>query len=73
LDDREIRAIEATDAGDWFTKFGFLNAESPTHPEATFLDANNQLKQELVGDWITENASGHSVLDAFAANGAFSF
>ena len=35
------------------------------------LDANNELKQELLHDWIEEIVPGKSVLDTFAANGGF--
>lgn len=73
LDDRERAALAATDPGDWFTKMVFANAESPTHPEAAKLDANNELKRELLEDWIADVAPGNNVLDLFAANGGFSF
>jgi 16S rRNA G966 N2-methylase RsmD len=74
LTPEEQAQLADTDAGDWFTRIGFANAESPTHPMAdSLLEANNALKQELVGEWVERVAPGRRVLDLFAANGAFSF
>src|SRR4051794_35020816 len=70
--DEQARLAD-TNPADWFTQIRFLNAEPPAHPRARGLEANNALKQDLVGDWLERVAPGRSVLDLFAANGAFSF
>ena len=56
----------------WFTQVKFLNAVSPRHPEADFLDRNHDLKEKLVLPWITSYVKDKRVLDLFCANGAFS-
>ena len=69
----EQARLAATNPTDWFTTVRFANAASPPHPQASSLAANHALKRELVGDWVQRLAPGRSVLDLFAANGAFSF
>ena len=57
----------------WFTAVDFRNAKSPRHPGFDAqLEANNEMKRELILPWITSVVEGKRVLDLFCANGAFS-
>lgn len=57
----------------WFTSVDFNNARSPRHPASEdMLDANNEMKRQLVLPWIKESVKGKRVLDLFCANGIFS-
>lgn len=69
----ELARLEETDPRWWFTQFRFANGESPRHPASEKLEANNEFKRSLVGDWLERIVPGASVLDTFCANGAFSF
>lgn len=69
----QIAALERTAPEAWFTGIRFRNARSPRHPEASWLERNNAVKRELVGDWVRRVVPGRTVLDAFCANGAFAF
>lgn len=73
LGPEQVAALERTEPEMWFTGVRFRNARSPRHPEARWLERNNTVKHELVGDWIRRTAPGQRVLDAFCANGAFAF
>lgn len=57
----------------WFTRFRFLNGETPRHPQAYRLEKNNVRKTAMVANWVERYAPGKRVLDLFSANGAFSF
>jgi tRNA (mo5U34)-methyltransferase len=69
----EAAQVAATDPRWWFTQVRFANTESPRHPSFEKLEANNEVKRELVLDWLRRAAPGASVLDTFCANGSFSF
>jgi 2-polyprenyl-3-methyl-5-hydroxy-6-metoxy-1,4-benzoquinol methylase len=73
LTDAEIAEMAALPPAAWFTAVRFANAESPAHPRMERLEQNNARKQAAVASWIERVAPGKSVLDTFAANGAFSF
>jgi len=55
----------------WFTQVKFANAVSPRCQEAALLDANHEMKKDLVLPWIRRAVRGKRVLDLFSANGAF--
>jgi tRNA (mo5U34)-methyltransferase len=71
LTDDQIKTLAGISATSWFTKFNFLNAESPTHPHKAFT-ISNDAKQEMTQDWIKDSVKGKRVLDLFSANGGFS-
>ena len=48
----------------------FKNAKSPIHPYTNF-EENNNVKQSIAADWITQSAKGKRVLDLFSGNGGF--
>jgi tRNA (mo5U34)-methyltransferase len=74
LTPEQITRLDATDPRIWFTSVEFANAASPAHPQASaLLAANNELKQQMVSDWIARLCPGAAVLDTCCANGAFSF
>lgn len=72
LTESEMATMAAIPAKSWFTQFIFRNAESPIHPDQS-IARNNEMKQMMVNDWITEYVKGKRVLDLFSANGGFSF
>lgn len=73
LHPEQVAELERTEPEIWFTGVRFRNARSPEHPEADWLERNNAVKRELVGDWVQRTVPGRRVLDAFCANGAFAF
>src|SRR6266480_2250457 len=72
LSDQQKAAMESIPATSWFTPVVWRNAASPLHPNRK-LEENNQMKQAMTEDWISNAVKGKSVLDLFSANGAFSF
>lgn len=70
LTDEQKAAMAAIPAGTWFTGVQYRNATSPLHPDRA-LAANNELKQQMVNDWLVAAVKGKRVLDLFSANGAF--
>ena len=71
LSTREIEEMAAIPPTSWFTSFEFKNSKSPVHPNHS-LAVNNEMKQEMVSDWIANSVKGKRVLDLFSANGGFS-
>ena len=71
LSTSEIDEMAAIPSTSWFTSFEFRNSESPVHPNQS-LAVNNEMKQKMVSDWITNSVKGKRVLDLFSANGGFS-
>jgi SAM-dependent methyltransferase len=65
-------AMQAIPATSWFTSVVWRNAASPIHPDRRLAE-NNDMKQVMAGDWVTNAVKGKCVLDLFSANGAFSF
>ena len=45
-------------AESWFTSVDFKNATSPRHPSSKKLEANNEMKRELVSPWIRNQVKG---------------
>lgn len=72
LTDSQKAAMAAIPPTSWFTPVVYRNARSPIHPNRRLVE-NNEMKQALVTDWITQSVKGKRVLDLFSANGAFSF
>jgi tRNA (mo5U34)-methyltransferase len=72
LSQSQIAAMAAIPATSWFTQIRFRNAHSPLHP-TPYLAVNNEMKQAMVHDWISDHVVGKRVLDLFCANGGFSF
>jgi 2-polyprenyl-3-methyl-5-hydroxy-6-metoxy-1,4-benzoquinol methylase len=72
LDPGEAESLRRTDPRWWFTHVAFANAESPRHPQFPKLEAKNEVKRELILDWMARTVPGKRVLDTFCANGAFS-
>jgi tRNA (mo5U34)-methyltransferase len=71
LTPEELIEMSRIPAASWFTRVEFANGISPRCPEASFLDANHEMKKKLMLPWIRENVRGKRVLDLFSANGAF--
>ncbi|GMQ78947.1 MAG: hypothetical protein BMS9Abin02_1496 [Anaerolineae bacterium] len=71
LTENEMSSMVGIPPESWFTQFIYRNVESPTHPNRS-LTINNEMKQMMVADWITNYAKGKRVLDLFCANGGFS-
>ncbi|MGD7037443.1 class I SAM-dependent methyltransferase [Methylotuvimicrobium buryatense] len=71
LTESEKAAMAAIPSTSWFTQFIYRNAESPVHPNRKLAE-NNEMKQAMVSDWVTESVKGKRVLDLFSANGGFS-
>ena len=71
LSTSEIDEMAAIPPTSWFTSFEFRNSKSPVHPNQS-LAVNNEMKQEMVSDWIASSVKGKRVLDLFSANGGFS-
>lgn len=64
--------MESFPAVSWFTPVVWTNAASSLHPDRQLAE-NNEVKQAMTEDWISNAVKGKSVLDLFSANGAFSF
>jgi tRNA (mo5U34)-methyltransferase len=73
LSEQEQQQMHAINPEAWFTQVAFRNANSPRHPAASYLDANHDLKRQMMSPWIKSKVKGKRVLDLFCANGAFSF
>jgi 2-polyprenyl-3-methyl-5-hydroxy-6-metoxy-1,4-benzoquinol methylase len=73
LSSPQIEELAGTDPRWWFTRFEFANAASPPHPHMQRLEQANRWKLEMVRPWLARLAPGARVLDAFCANGGFSF
>ncbi len=71
LTPEETAEMSGIRAEAWFTQVQFTNGRSPRAPEASYLEANHEMKRHLMLPWIKENVPGKRVLDLFSANGAF--
>jgi len=71
LTESEKATMAAIPATSWFTPFVYRNAMSPVDPDRSLAE-NNEMKQAMVNDWLTQYVKGKRVLDLFSANGGFS-
>jgi SAM-dependent methyltransferase len=72
LTDQQKAAMGSIPAICWFTPVVWRNAASPIHPNRRLAE-NNEMKQIMTADWISNAVKGKRVLDLFSANGAFTF
>jgi tRNA (mo5U34)-methyltransferase len=73
IDEADREKLERLPLDAWFTAVEFENWRSPQPPALAKLAGAHARKSALIDGWMRQMVPGSSVLDTFAANGAFSF
>ncbi len=73
LSPEQIQKMRKIQQDAWFHQIQFKNVTTPAHPFSQTLNVNNEEKREVIVPWIRKLVADKTVLDAFCANGIFSF